>query len=288
MNLLPSQSVGALRYDGGNVRQKTRITCIADTGVIESSTLTASAGSGAAQGDFFLVTNVAGTVFAIWLDIDAAGTEPNGAIYTAADTKIEVNVASSDTAAQLMTKIFTAVDGNITNVTVVDGEDGTMTITQDVSGVVANVAVYDETEEGESSLSVVVNTEGVDSVLNSKYFQIDDGDSNAFYIWFDVASEGSDPSGTGTGIQVDISLSDTAASVATALAAALTANVNFEASVYNLTSVDVVTKDAIGKVDLSADSDTGFLFQTIFLGNAEVIGPGKSPTSYLITPNAIS
>lgn len=288
--LLPSQSVAALKTNLQAVYEQSRVTCIADTGVREIANVTCPATSGAAQGDFILVTNVAGTVYAVWLDIDANGTEPNGAIYTAANTKIEVDIVTGDTAAQVAGKVFTAVDGNITNVTVTNQGSGVLRFSQDKIGAVANVAVYDETEGGTSGFTLGSITAGANSNLQNTYFQLKNGAASDFFVWMNVGAEGSEPGGTGTAIEVTVSPSDTAAAVALAVATAINANGNFSAYRENSTDayLRIVADDAAANVTDTVDVDTGFSFSTTLQGQAQTFGPSTSPSSISVTPSLIS
>jgi len=85
-----------------------------------------------------------------------------------------------------------------------------------------------------ATIYVGENKQQVDSVtcvadvagsLNSKYFLLySGGDATKYYVWYDVASGGTDPLISGaTGIEVDISAGDSASAVATATAAAIDA-----------------------------------------------------------------
>lgn len=62
-----------------------------------------------AQADYFTFENSAGNTFAVNLDIDANGTVPTGASYVAASNKIEVDILSTDTPNQIMSKVVSAL-----------------------------------------------------------------------------------------------------------------------------------------------------------------------------------
>lgn len=65
-----------------------------------------------AQGDYYVFQTTGGVTFAVWFDIDAAGTPPTGATYTAATNKIEVDILSSDTLDQIVSKLATTLAAN--------------------------------------------------------------------------------------------------------------------------------------------------------------------------------
>jgi hypothetical protein len=58
-----------------------------------------------AQADYFTFENPAAVKFAVWFDIDGAGTVPTGASYLAATHQIEVNILSTDTPDQIVNKM---------------------------------------------------------------------------------------------------------------------------------------------------------------------------------------
>lgn len=62
------------------------------------------------------------------------------------------------------------------------------------------------------------------------YFTIVDGDSSAYYIWYDVDSGNSDPAPGGTGIQVDIGASDSPSTVASKTISAVNTDGTFTAA----------------------------------------------------------
>ncbi len=68
-------------------------------GTPEASTVTWPSTASATQGDYVHYTAQDGTKYAVWLDIDAAGTAPTGALYLAADQKIKVSSVGGGSAA---------------------------------------------------------------------------------------------------------------------------------------------------------------------------------------------
>lgn len=99
----------------------------------------------------------------------------------------------------------------------------------------------------------------VSSSLNSKYFLLNDGENDKFYVWFNVGGAGVDPAPAGrTGITVAFAANSSASSIATAIAAAVDANAEFVASADG--AVVTITNADAGEADDTVDVDTGFTF----------------------------
>jgi hypothetical protein len=129
--------------------------------VQESYTLTFANTAGTTQGDYVIIYNDAGTSYAVWFDIDAAGTEPNGAAYTATDNQIEVDITTGQTATQVATAFYNAVNGNVTDVSFTDGLDGTVDVQLDNAGDATDATASNEAEDGAGSITVGTITDGV-------------------------------------------------------------------------------------------------------------------------------
>lgn len=206
------------------------------SGQAEVALLTFPAGAAAVQADYFTIENQAGADFAVWLDIDANGTAPSGAVYTAATNKVEVDILSTDSAAEIAGKIKAAIelDGSWADVTIVDNSDGTLTFTQDNIGVTVDPVTYKEDDSDAGGIVAAVSTQGTD--------------------------------GPDFKIEVNILSTDEAAGIATKVAAALALSADFE----DITVVDdeegtlTFTQDLIGvnaaiaslKADESAEGST--------------------------------
>jgi len=65
------------------------------------------------QADYFTFRSASGTTFAVWFDVDGAGTAPTGASYIAATHQIEIDILSADTPNQIMSKISTILLGEV-------------------------------------------------------------------------------------------------------------------------------------------------------------------------------
>lgn len=157
---------GETWMDVGSSSEAAGVSKSADCGVAEVSTTTWPAFAGAAQADYLHLTAQDGTTFAIWLDKDNNGTAPTGALYTAATHKIEVDIVTGDTAAQVTTKVHAVISVHaqlIARFTV--GAAGSPTdddivLTQLVTGAVADPAPKSENDGGAGSITVSVGTAG--------------------------------------------------------------------------------------------------------------------------------
>ena len=65
------------------------------------------------QADYFTFESAAGDTFAVWFDVDAAGTAPTGASYIAATNQIEVDILSTDTEDQIVSKLSAVLLGDV-------------------------------------------------------------------------------------------------------------------------------------------------------------------------------
>jgi uncharacterized phage protein gp47/JayE len=59
-----------------------------------------------AQADYITFENAGGSDYAVWFDIDGAGTAPTGASYVAATNKVEIDILSTDTPNQILSKLL--------------------------------------------------------------------------------------------------------------------------------------------------------------------------------------
>lgn len=245
----------------GNKAEVSTVTTVADTGEYEEFTLTAPATAGAVQADYFTMEAPDGDIYAFWLDIDAAGTAPTGAAYLAADQQVMVSIITGDTAIQVAGKIATEM-AVVSDVSVLDNADGTLTVTYDLMGVYADATPHNANDSGAGSIGIVIDNQGVDSNLNSTYWLLDTPTTD-YYVWYNVASEGVDPAVAGrTAVPVAVAASASANTVASATQVAVDAVSTVSASV--LANVVTVTDDQDGPVPDTADGSapTGFAFAT--------------------------
>ena len=132
-------------------------------GVAEVTTATIDTTANSAQGDYMILNNKAGKSFAVWLDIDAAGTTPSGPLFLATDYQIEVDIVTAGTAAQnaALVKAAIELDANWTGFeTITDNTDGTLTITNSDLGTVTNATVHNAAEGAAGSIGVAISPEG--------------------------------------------------------------------------------------------------------------------------------
>lgn len=132
------------------------------TGAADVSVITVPSTAGAAQGDYVVFYNQAGTEWAAWLDINAAGTAPTGAAFTAvtAGNRIKVSIVTGGTSAQNGTIFATAIAG-VTGMTVTDNGNGTVTLTQLTGGsLTAEPTPHNTGDTGAGSITVSTTTAG--------------------------------------------------------------------------------------------------------------------------------
>lgn len=156
---------GSTWEDAGSESQPTSTKKTFAGGVAEITDTTWPSTAGATQADYLHVTAQDGTKYAIWLDIDAAGTAPSGALYVAADQKIKVSIVTGGTAAANAALARTAVLANaawVTDFTVSTVSTATFTTTQINGGIVADHAPKSANDGGAGSVTVSVTTAGTD------------------------------------------------------------------------------------------------------------------------------
>lgn len=272
--LRPGQPVQYLRTDQAAVPEQTKISCIADTGAYEVSLVTFPAVASLTQADYFSFSNKAGDTFAVWFDIDAAGITPTGAAYTAATTKIEVDVVTGNTAIQVAAAAVAAIGVLFSDVTVLNNLDGSVLFTQDLIGTCVDAAPHNANDSGPGSLLVSISAQGAASNLQSTYLQMQEGDgSSSRYVWMNVGSEGVDPAGTGAALECSLSAGGSASAIATAVAAGINADADFVASA---AGSDVYVWNALSGNALDATAnDTGFTVSIVAQGyDQEENAPG--------------
>ena len=125
--------------------------------VQETYIATIPATAAAAQADYFMIYDEAGNSTAVWLDIDAAGTVPTGALYVGSDSQIEVDIATGDSAAQAGTKVYNAINGNVTDVSFTDNSDGTITVLLD-NAAPASAASVPKNADDSTAGSIIIGT----------------------------------------------------------------------------------------------------------------------------------
>ncbi len=134
----------------------------ATLGVAEKNTITAPSGAAAGQGDYFIHHTLDRSI-AVWLDIDAAGTEPSGAAYLATDDQIEVNILGADTDEEVATKIRAALadQDDIT----ITGATTAVIIENVATGAASNVSRSNAAEDNTGAFAVATTTAGSDGAV---------------------------------------------------------------------------------------------------------------------------
>lgn len=135
------------------------------SGTVQVETITFPATSAATQGDYILLYNHTGETAAVWLDIDGAGTAPTGTNYINSNYKVEVDIATGDTATQVASKAYTAIFNTTNwrvNVTLVNNGDGTLEITQGKAGDVDDAVPKDASDATAGSITATTDADGAD------------------------------------------------------------------------------------------------------------------------------
>ena len=145
-------------------------TCL--SGVSQVDTVTFSDKATAVAGDFFVVTDTAGQLWAASIDTTGTDPVPSSAIYTAipAGRKVHVDISGATTAANVCTAVntpFAALTGIGTTTTVGSPSTDHFAITQVLRAPVARVAVYKK--DGTASpltIAVTAGAAGVQTAIN--------------------------------------------------------------------------------------------------------------------------
>ena len=154
-------------------------------GNAQVETITIPATSGADQGDYIVLKNaLSQKTAAVWLDIDANGTAPTGVKYTGADYKIKVSIVTGGLApanAALFVAALEAETDFASEITLLDNEDGTITLTQNYAGVVTASDPENTGSTGAGSITVAEVTAGTAGTAYSLTFEAEGG--NEAYVW---------------------------------------------------------------------------------------------------------
>lgn len=240
------------------------VAAIADTGVAEVSRVTTVADvAGSLNNKWFAISSINASTkvqknFYVWLD-NGSGVDP----AVAGKTGVHVTYSNDDTAATLATAIGVALAALTSDFASSTPSTAVLNTTNAKPGNVTNVA--DGTAA--TGFAFATPTPGVNSNLNNTYFVLQNAnDAISFYVWFNVASIGTDPAVAGkTAIAVAINASATASSIggtmATAIGNADSTN-SFTAS--NASGTVTVTNKVAGPTTAASDSSggtaTGFTF----------------------------
>lgn len=286
MILNPGTAVTALSGDLGGRLEVSQVVCVADTGAKEIQTVVAASGATHSQGDYIIVENAAGDSVALWIDIDADGTEPVGLLYAASDDQIEVDVASNESATIVATKIKAAYDLAPLDDLTCTRSNATLTFTNALMGNVTAPFQSNAAEDGDSGFVVATTTAGADSNYNSKFLIFRNGADSVFNAWFDVNSEGVDPNPTGTEVPVEVPAGSTASTVADLLAAAVDAVTGMNADHIGNGIVRITSEAKAGVTDISA-GDSGLTVTALKQGASERVSSAGSPANISNNPSVL-
>lgn len=284
--LRPDQSIAALKLDLGGSNEQSYIVPSAMGGTGEVQTITVPATAAATQGDYFVLENMVGTIAAIWLDIDADGTEPTGAAYVAADSKIEVNIVTGGTAAENAALVYAAA-ASVLGWTAVDNEDGTVTYTSSYAGNAPAPTRHNANDSGNGSFVVATTTAGTAPTVQGKYFTVANT-TTAFAFWFSSSGNGTDPAvADHTAVEIELDGDESNAEYIALIAAGINAQSGLTAEVDG--SRIYVSVDSVGPAtDLTA-GDTAFTVSVASQGgNVQGLLPSSSVTALSVTAQTIS
>lgn len=281
----PSQSLNVLKGDGSGANEQSYLTPSSMGGTGEVQTITVPATAAAAQGDYFVLQDPEGITLAVWLDIDADGTAPTGAAYVASDVQSEVNIVTGGTAAQNGALVAAALSA--TNAfTVVDNEDGTVTITFLKLGNAGAPAIHNTGDTGDGSFLVATDTAGTAPTVQGKYFTASNTTTD-FYFWFSSSGNGSDPAPGGTGVEIALEGDESNSEYLNLITTAIDGATGFSAERDG--SRIIVSVDASGAAADLAAGDSGFSVEVRSQGYASHNPlPSSSPASISINPSTVS
>ena len=155
------------------------------SGVKQLEVVTFPTTAGATQGDYIVLENaLSGETCALWLDIDADGTEPTGDVYAATDFQAKVSIVAAGTAADTGLAAKTAIDlvtGWVDELTVTDNEDGTVDFQQDYSGVVTEAVLKNADDSGAGSITSSTSATGTAGTAYEDEMEAEGG--NTPYVW---------------------------------------------------------------------------------------------------------
>lgn len=233
--------------DQSALAQTERVTCVDDVDGSLNSTY------------FLLYSAQNAATYYVWYNVDGAGIDPMivGAIG------IEVDIATNELADDIAT-ISTGPIAAISGAVIFNANSSTDNL------LIYNLQTGPSTIPGDgisdpTGFSFAIASPGRNSLgshLNNDYFFLNASDADggtAYYVWFNVASGGTDPMLPGkTGIEVDIAAGATSDDVATAVAAAIDASPDFASTAAG--HVATVTNTGAGPFIPASDFDTTFTF----------------------------
>lgn len=226
----------------------------------------------------------------ISVTIDVEGVNPvapSGALYSASDYQIKVEIVAGASAATNAAAVKTAVEADVNwdEFTITNLGSGVLRFTSTLLGNLTNAAPKNANDSAAGSIAVSI-TAGVASNLQNKYFIMRNPAGTVYNAWFNVSGEGVDPNPAGTEIECACVAGNTAAQIAASIATAINANSNFKAWVQD-DYLYVANESTGAATDVSA-GNSGFTITKIQDGKAGIYYPSMSPESLSIEPSIIS
>ena len=135
-------------------------------GTKEVSTITAEALATLDTGDYFVVHTPGGDSHAVYVAKAGSDAAPTGAVYVAAENKYRIplhgDYFTGTTAIHVAAELKEVLDatGFATDFTIVDNEDGTLSITCNYAGDTAAAEVHDATDSGAGNFLAATATPG--------------------------------------------------------------------------------------------------------------------------------
>lgn len=154
------------------------------SGVAQLDVLTFPTTTSAAQADYVVLENaLTGEKAAVWLDIDADGTEPTGDEYVAADYQIMVPIVAGGTAAENAALAVTAIEASDweNEVSLTDNSNGTVDVQQDYSGITAAPDPYNADDSGVGTITTAQTTAGTDGTAYEMELEVEGGSPNIIF-----------------------------------------------------------------------------------------------------------
>lgn len=260
-------------------------------------TVTPDTFANSTQGDYINITNWNGETMAVWLALDGVTTAPTGALYLASDYQIKVDIVTGDVAADIATKMVTAINkvntvnynGFVKDYIVVADTTGDFTITQTRVALVTATAPKDDDDVGVGSITVAATTAGVEpelelqtvSILDfagmttqADYIVLTNTQGETLAAWVDLNDAGTEPTAAATAYgtsdyqtRIDLQTADntttlTGAKLYDALTDVSVAAWNVYATIVDLTGGDVTIEqvnagDVANAADYIADGSAG-------------------------------
>jgi len=246
-------------YCSDEVEEVTKFICIDEVSVKEiSSIVTVADIAGSLDGKYFVMQELAGSV-AFWIDVDDSGTaEP----AHGADRSIEITtITTGMTAAQVGDEVYNAIIADGSFEAGSNDNAGNLTIQNAEFGVMVDAA------DGDAGFTISESTPGVDSVLDGKYFVMQD-DAGSVAFWIDVDDSGTAEPAHGADRSVEITTITagmTAAQVGTAVYNAVIGDSEFALGSDGLAGTIYIKNDSSAKIN-AVDGDTGFAISEYVVG----------------------